>query len=312
MKITLSPEMTIIISEGEYNFEGILEAIECSRRVFLATYNLAKNTQTSKIIKKIKNSSAKTIIISSIPEDKQKIDDKDKAEAYKRYYDSFIDDFELEHYINLRNHAKIIITDSCSYIGSANFSEGTKNSIEAGLIINSENLSRKLWENVVPYYLEHENSIYLGDYKALKKFHKNINEYNVELSGYIYELEVLMQCIDMEEEVEFPPNNFVEIYDLLYKIERSSWEDYYYILNGKVDSIDDDDDGYNHFYDSRCQAEKGNFLYNQAEEGEFDFKDLASFVRDLKRDSEYLHRMYLKIKNRVEKLEAIAERIVID
>ncbi|MGH1325476.1 hypothetical protein [Bacillus pretiosus] len=78
MKIALSQGMTIVISEEEYNFEEVLEAIKCSSRVFLATYNLAYNTKTSEIIKKIKDSNAETIVVSNIPEYKQKIDNKKK------------------------------------------------------------------------------------------------------------------------------------------------------------------------------------------------------------------------------------------
>ncbi|HDR7644608.1 TPA: hypothetical protein QCX74_001735 [Bacillus mycoides] len=312
MKIELSSEMTVVISEEEYNFEGILEAINCSSRVFLATYNLAYNTKTSEIIKKIKNSNAETIVVSNIPEYKQKIENKQRTQALKRYYDSFIDDFGLKHYINLQNHAKIIITDTYSYIGSANFSEGTKNSIEAGIIINSKELSEKLWDNVVPYYSKHENSIYLGNYKVLKGFLEDIKNYIVQLDNYINELETLKEDIFEDKKIKYSPKKFVEIHDLLYNIEQESLEDSYYKLNGKMDSIDDGNDSYNHFYDSRCQAAEGNFLYNQAIKGEFSFGDLDNFVRDLNRDNNYLKQMYSKIKNRVEKLDSIVEQMVID
>ncbi|MGH1325477.1 hypothetical protein [Bacillus pretiosus] len=215
-----------------------------------------------------------------------------------------MDDFGLKHYINLQNHAKIIITDTYSYIGSANFSEGTKNSIEAGLIINSKELSKKLWDDVVPYYSKHENSIYLGDYKVLKKLMEDINKYIVQLDNYINELEILKQDILMDKRIKYSPNKFVEIFELLYNIEQEGLENSYYNLNGKIDSIDDGNDSYNQFYDSRCQAEEGSFLYNQAYKGEIDFGDLDRFVDDLNRDRNYLKQMYLEIKNRVEKLDA--------
>ncbi|GFN29795.1 phospholipase D-like domain-containing protein [Paenibacillus xylaniclasticus] len=86
---------------------------------------------------------------------------KDSITNYTRRLNSNeIDDIATFYHFD--NHTKIVLTNNIAYIGSANFSDESKNNRETGIIIRDPNKVKLIIENLVPL-IEDEGIQYFGD-----------------------------------------------------------------------------------------------------------------------------------------------------
>lgn len=54
----------------------------------------------------------------------------------------------LEVYVNLENHAKLIMTDTIAYIGSQNFSDASEGKFELGFLVKDPKVIRDIENNI--------------------------------------------------------------------------------------------------------------------------------------------------------------------
>ena len=71
---------------------------------------------------------------------------------------------------NFTNHAKIIGTENIVYVGSANYSDESKDNIESGTIIRDKEFIQKLYTEVFPAILDESTPYFDDDFNVLRLF----------------------------------------------------------------------------------------------------------------------------------------------
>jgi hypothetical protein len=71
---------------------------------------------------------------------------------------------------NFSNHAKIIGTENIVYVGSANYSDESKDNIESGTIIRDKLFIKKLYEEIFPVILEESTPYFEDNFNVFRLF----------------------------------------------------------------------------------------------------------------------------------------------
>lgn len=158
------------------NYQAVLDDFANAKQVRILTYNISKKSYRNYLIDAIKTlkKDVDVQIITNIPSRMNFYANSANGEKYKKnYQDTFITYLERlnpENFpsnpvvgFNFHNHAKIIGTDNIVYIGSANFSDESKDNIESGVLIRDKNFIKRLYDEVFPSIMD-ESTPYFDDY----------------------------------------------------------------------------------------------------------------------------------------------------
>lgn len=144
---------------GGFNYQEVLDDFKRAKKVRIITYNISGTGNTDPLLEQIKKlgEDVDVQIITNIPSrfetyyssaagEAMRSRAKHNIEVYlkKLNPESFPTAFSIS--FNFFNHAKIIGTENIVYIGSANFSNESKQNIETGVIIED---SAFIVENIV-------------------------------------------------------------------------------------------------------------------------------------------------------------------
>lgn len=142
------PKSQLILSNGEYGFQDVLNDFNNANEVVILTYNIsAKKDNLINLIKNLK-SDIKVTMVSNIPKRfdqyyssttyAPKISARKNINIYLSKMDKQQYKSNFAPYFNFDNHVKIVMTDNIAYIGSQNFSEDSVNNIEIGFLIDDK------------------------------------------------------------------------------------------------------------------------------------------------------------------------------
>lgn len=156
-----------IYSKKELGYQEVLDDFKNAEEIIIVTFNISEK-QSHLIEKLVKTSSeTKISIYTNIPScwdtyygDRFKNIAKKKIDVYlsKLRPDSIGEKAKV--FFNFDNHGKIIMTNNVVYVGSANYSEESKNNIEFGIISRDldfitflkEEITKELEESSTPYF----------------------------------------------------------------------------------------------------------------------------------------------------------------
>ncbi len=147
----------IVLTEGEYGFNEVLEDYKNATFINIVTYNI-RSFDDSVLIRALREveSTVPINIVLNIPARQDQYVDRygkfseslaRKAAMQIRYYlrtlerEKFGD---LNVFFNFSNHAKLVMTNNIAYIGSQNYSDASSENFELGVIIRDFNAIRQI------------------------------------------------------------------------------------------------------------------------------------------------------------------------
>lgn len=163
--------------DGELNYKEVLKDFSNAEKIRIATYNVSKNSKYDKLLNALKNTNADVKFVTNVPSRMPQYFNGPKGQSMrsnaKENIDIYIARLNPEQYsdsfspfFNVKNHAKIIGTENIVYIGSANYSNESKFSVETGVLIEDKKFIEELYneffdkliETSIPYYDENFTS----------------------------------------------------------------------------------------------------------------------------------------------------------
>ena len=131
---------TLVLSKDECGYQDIVDHISVAERVSVVTYNIS--TSSDGLLKALRTTDAQVRLITNIPGRFESYTSKyARSRASDRINGMFMkldpNDFGPLATILFcfRNHAKIILTESVAYVGSANYSDESARSWESGIVV---------------------------------------------------------------------------------------------------------------------------------------------------------------------------------
>lgn len=255
-----------VLGRGELNYGAVLEDFKKARIVRVLTYNISKKNYRNELIKALKevSESSDVKIITNIPSRMKNYynnsDGNNMRNRYKETYTAYLARLNPEKFksnpevaFNFTNHAKIIGTENIVYVGSANYSDESKDNIESGTLIRDKDFIKKLYEEVFPVILE-ESTPYFDD---------NYNVFRLFLLSIISKLRSWVKRFDTEiiwgedairgiyEPIALDEEDLVDLYDVIdesdrfevlieetYSEEDEEYNDLVETLKDKINEID--------------------------------------------------------------------------
>lgn len=182
--------MSIKFNGGEFvcnrdclNYQSVLDDFKNAKQIRVLTYNISKKNYSNVLIELLKKvpETVDVQIITNIPSRYKNYYNSysgNKArQSYQQNYIAYLDklnpeNFESNPYVgfNFTNHAKIIGTDNIVYIGSANYSDESKNNIESGTLIRDKEFIKELYDEVFPTIVEESTPYFDDDFNVLRLF----------------------------------------------------------------------------------------------------------------------------------------------
>lgn len=191
------------IGKDSFNFQRLLDKFNDAKNITIVTLDINSYlNRYNKLLKNLHQLQGKNItIISNIP--KRLSDTKRKSYNRKHYdedkehkeiirYFSALDPTRFNSptrvYFNFDNHAKIIIADEHIYIGSANFTEFSRNNFEGGVIIHDKNIAIQIEKSLCDEIISDDSTIrYAGNEKEpLSTIADNLSKLLDKFYGAIY------------------------------------------------------------------------------------------------------------------------------
>lgn len=141
---------------GELNYREVLEDFPNAKIIRILTYNISKNQRQDALLDALKNTSATVQIITNVPSRMPQYYNSEAGDSMRntarRNIQTYISKLDpdkfptgFEPFFNVRNHAKIIGTENIVYIGSANYSNESSDSIETGVLIEDRAFIKRLY-----------------------------------------------------------------------------------------------------------------------------------------------------------------------
>lgn len=135
-----------IYSKGELGYQEVLDDFKNAEEIIVVTYNISE--KQSILIRKLADASSgtKISIFTNIPsrwdtyyKDTYRNAARKKINVYLTKLNPDSIGYKVNVFFNFDNHGKIIMTNNVMYVGSANYSEESKNNIEFGIISRDPN-----------------------------------------------------------------------------------------------------------------------------------------------------------------------------
>lgn len=162
---------TLVLSEGESAYQQVLDEFPKAEEITVVTFNISP--KNSALLDSLSSASCKATLICNIPKrfpkylgyTEQAIQArKDQArwqiEAYLAAMDPTRFDTVVESFFCFRNHAKVVMTESIAFVGSANFSEESKSNWECGFLTSDPAAIAQL--SAAVEQIKHDSIRYLG------------------------------------------------------------------------------------------------------------------------------------------------------
>lgn len=150
---------------NEHGLQPLLNKLPFANNVTLVTYSLERSYSSDLLeaLRQLKDG-ARLTLITNIPSrfDRYYGNQKSKAkkgiEEYLRNLNPDSLNWKADVRFSFKNHSKILIVDGLAYVGSANFTEGSANSFEAGVLLSDkeqiaelEQFVEKIKKTSIPY-----------------------------------------------------------------------------------------------------------------------------------------------------------------
>ena len=172
---------------GGFNYQEVLDDFKRAKKVRIITYNISGTGNTDPLLEQIKKlgEDVDVQIITNIPSrfetyyssaagEAMRSRAKHNIEVYlkKLNPESFPTAFSIS--FNFFNHAKIIGTENIVYIGSANFSNESKQNIETGVIIEDSAFIARLYDEFFEYIKGNSTPYFDDDFNLLRLLTLNL------------------------------------------------------------------------------------------------------------------------------------------
>ncbi|WP_300385204.1 hypothetical protein [Clostridium sp.] len=164
-----------VFSKSECGYQEVIDDFENSDYVLVVTFNISENGDY--LINKLKNVRPNTEvkIFSNIPQRFKQYYHENARNLAKRKIRIYIDKLNPENFnlntdtsFSFTNHSKIILTNNKVYVGSANFSDESRNNIESGFISDDEEFIKFIKKDIVGYMEGNSISYYNNKFSRLK------------------------------------------------------------------------------------------------------------------------------------------------
>lgn len=168
-----------VCSRESLNYQAVLDDFKNAKQIRILTYNISKKNYSNLLIDALKKvpETVDVQIITNIPSRYPSYfsayGGKKARETMEVYLDKLNpENFQSNPYVafNFTNHAKIIGTENIVYIGSANYSDESKDNIESGTLIRDKNFIHKLYEEVFPVIVNESTPYFDDDFNILRLF----------------------------------------------------------------------------------------------------------------------------------------------
>lgn len=197
-----------IYSKDELGYQEVLDDFKNAEEIIIVTFNISE--KQSLLIQKLAETSSDTeiSIFTNIPSrwdtyygDSYKNAARRKINIYMTKLKPDSIGQKISVFFNFENHGKIIMTNNLAYVGSANYSEESKNNIEFGIISRDidfiiflkEEITKELEKSSTPYFeydylpLLLEIKMHLSNLFALKgELFDQVYSYYDDLDGKGY------------------------------------------------------------------------------------------------------------------------------
>ena len=247
-----------VLGRGSINYQPVLDDFKNAKTVRILTYNISKKNYRNELINALKGVSedADVVIISNIPSRMNYYSNTAAGDKYrKRYKESFtlyLNKLNPENFpsnpdvaFNFTNHAKIIGTENIVYVGSANYSDESKDNIESGTIIRDKGFIRKLYEEIFP-------AIYQ---ESMPYFEDNFNVFRLFVISSLNKLQIWLKYFD-DEIIWINPNTGIRGLYQNINLDKEDLEDLYNVIDEVSnfsslieDTYSETDDEYNDLID---------------------------------------------------------------
>ncbi|MBW7571849.1 phospholipase D-like domain-containing protein [Caproiciproducens faecalis] len=142
--------------DGDLNYREVLKDFPTAKVIRIITYNISKNQRYDALLDSLKNVEADVQMITNVPSRMTEYYNTDAGRRMRstarqniQIYISKLnpDNFpgKFTPLFNVQNHAKLIGTENILYIGSANYSNESKDNIEAGVLIEDKDFIQELY-----------------------------------------------------------------------------------------------------------------------------------------------------------------------
>ncbi len=172
-----------VLGSGELNYQAVLDDFPNAKQVRIMTYNISAKNYRNDLINELKtlDETVDVMIITNIPSRMQNYYNTPAGDAYRKKYRSsyeiYLEKLNPENYpsnpfvaFNFSNHAKIIGTENIIYIGSANYSDESRNNIESGTIIRDKEFIQKIYNEVFPKIIEESTPYFEDTFNVFRLF----------------------------------------------------------------------------------------------------------------------------------------------
>lgn len=124
---------------GSYSFEDVIDDFKEASVVRICSFNISEKTYDH-LLKKLYNLSkdVKLKIVVGLPGSFNLEQATKNATSYLKVLNKKFFKSQIDISINLKNHAKIVSTENICYLGSQNYSYGSYNNYEAGIILTDK------------------------------------------------------------------------------------------------------------------------------------------------------------------------------
>ncbi|WP_048601597.1 phospholipase D-like domain-containing protein [Rubeoparvulum massiliense] len=149
------------MSHNDYGYQDVIDDFPSAKEIIIVTYNISKNDTRLLDQLKMLDESVSVTFITNLPQRYEKYfrsnqikTPADRAlENIKDYFNQLDrDNFncDLTVYFCYENHAKIMMTENIAYIGSGNFSDESKNNVEAGITLTDYESIKAVKNQLIP------------------------------------------------------------------------------------------------------------------------------------------------------------------
>jgi phosphatidylserine/phosphatidylglycerophosphate/cardiolipin synthase-like enzyme len=143
-----------VLSADELGFQEVLDTLSRASRVAILTYNFAKSS--GELVRRLQalEEDARLDIVSNVPGTFETYFGQNAIERArarideaKRVLDPKAFRARTSIRFNLNNHAKIVASDLCAYVGSANFSDESADNYELGFVTRAPEAISAIFEH---------------------------------------------------------------------------------------------------------------------------------------------------------------------
>ena len=222
MELSFNEGKFVWIKDG-LNYQEVLDEFSKAKIVRIMTFNISKDKGYDQLLDEIQKLSDDVDVqfITNIPSHFDRYYNSPRGEAMRRNFRDNCgvylkklnpDKFPLQSrtFFNFTNHAKIVGTENVVYIGSANFSNESKDNIETGVIIRDKVFIKKLYSEFfdristesLPYFDDEYMALRVFIMSMLTKFRIHFDKISEEMyfkNPYTNNIEFVRRCIGVSE-----------------------------------------------------------------------------------------------------------------